>query len=292
MMSLSALVLGSTGMLGRTVFRALSARADWKVTGTQRFDSSAPNYVNAAHPVESWISLIQRYDYIVNCIGILKQDVNETDAASMRKAISVNSLFPNYLAEAAASAGARVIHMSTDGVFSGASKIPYVETDPTDCADLYAKTKALGECMADNVVNIRCSIVGRDPLRQKGLIEWLLNAPEGSELPGFDDQIWAGVTTVQFAALCRGILELGHFDQIRAVSGVYHFAPNPPISKYELLCAIQRAAKKDIKIKRTRSGFPTTRVLSTRFTELTAIYQGTCSWPEAIHQIIEETELN
>ena len=105
-------------------------------------------------PPERWAGLFSRrhYDYAINCIGVLKSAVDENDTASMCRAIAVNALFPHLLAEVAKDT--RVIHMSTDGVFSGFSPRAYLETDPTDCPDGYGKTKALGECRARNVLNI------------------------------------------------------------------------------------------------------------------------------------------
>jgi dTDP-4-dehydrorhamnose reductase len=276
-------------MLGSAVLRALSVRRDWAVSGTQSRAPSSPNHLNAADPPDTWAHLIRDFDYVINCIGVLKESVNETDPAAIRKAITVNALFPHFLAEVAHSAGARVIHISTDGVFSGASATPYVETHPTDCSDVYGKTKALGECPAWNVLNIRCSIVGRDPVRHRGLIEKVLNAPEGAEVMGFDDQIWNGVTTVQFGALCRRILESEVFDRIREVSGIHHFAPNDQISKYELLCIIQQVSRKAVKIRRTKSNLPASaRVLISHFAELSGLYPGGHTWPELIHRAIEE----
>lgn len=289
MSSLSVAVLGSTGMLGRAVARALSVRKDWVVTGTQSRAPSSPNHLNAADPPDAWAHLIRGYNYVINCIGLVKSAIHEDDPAAIWKAITVNALFPHALAEVARSGGARVIHMSTDGVFSGASAKPYVETDPTDCPDAYGKTKALGECPAWDVLNIRCSIIGRDPVRHKGLIERVLNAPEGAEIPGFADQIWNGVTTVQFGALCRRILESGAFDKIRTVSGVHHFAPNPQISRYELLCTIQEVSEKVVRIRRTKSDSPaSTRVLSSHFAELSALYPYGHTWPELVHYAINE----
>ena len=283
--TLTALVLGANGMLGHAVLRALHGCSGWIVEGTQVEDPAAPLHLDAQDPPERWTPLFssRHYDYAVNCIGILKPAVDEIDSASMRRAITVNALFPHRLAEVAAGAGTRVIHISTDGVFSGGSSRRLVETDPTDCPDPYGKTKVLGECRARNVINIRCSIIGRDPVWHKGLIERVLCSPPGAELPGFEDQAWNGVTTGQFAALCRRLMESGAFDRIRAVSPIHHFCPNPAITKYDLLRRIQQASGQDVTIRRARSGAPEgSRLLASRFEELGRLYPCRTSWDEAL----------
>jgi dTDP-4-dehydrorhamnose reductase len=272
--SRNILVLGASGMLGSAVRQALGPCA-----GTQSEDPHADGYLNVLDmPRERWLS--RRYDYIINCIGILKPAVKERDAASLDRAIRVNALFPHELASAAPDA--RIIHISTDGVFSGCLGRPYVESDPTDGTDAYGKTKALGECPAPNVLNIRCSIIGRDPLGGKGLIEWVLRARDGEELTGFEDQLWNGVTTRQFGELCRSIIESGTFDRIRQESGVHHFCPNSAISKYDLLCLIREPAGRNVVIRRGRSGAPSSRILGSIYSQLRSVYPGGGTWESVI----------
>jgi dTDP-4-dehydrorhamnose reductase len=268
------LVLGASGMLGSAVRRELAP-----CDGTQSEDPRAPGYLNVLEtPPAAWLT--RQYDYIVNCIGILKPAVQEHDAISLQRAIRINALFPHELAATAPQS--RIIHISTDGVFSGALDRPYLESDPTDCPDAYGKTKALGECPASNVLNIRCSIIGRDPQFGKGLLEWVLRSRDGDELPGFEDQLWNGVTTRQFGELCHGIVQSGQFDGIRGESGVHHFCPNPALSKYDLLCIIRDAAKRNITIRRARSAAPGSRILGSIHSQLRALYPGGRSWDSVI----------
>jgi dTDP-4-dehydrorhamnose reductase len=207
----------------------------------------------------------------------------------MCKAITTNALFPQRLAAVAAATECRVIHMSTDAVFSGRSEKPYVETDATDPLDAYGKTKVLGESHAANVLNIRCSIIGRDPLRRKGLVEWVLGAPDGAELPGYDDHRWNGVSTIQFATVCRRILETGTFSRIRSTSAVYHFCPNPVITKFDLLCLIKQVSEKNVVIRRTVSAKAAgSRVLATCYGDL-ALLHPSMDWSPVIRQAIAGT---
>jgi dTDP-4-dehydrorhamnose reductase len=237
-------------------------------------------------PREHWAAILRRraYDYIVNCIGILKPAVKEQDAKTLCRAIRVNALFPHELA--AMASDSCILHVSTDGVFSGTLGRPYVETDPTDCPDAYGKTKALGECPAANVINIRCSLIGRDPAGGKGLIEWVLRSPDGAELTGFDDQHWNGVTTRQFAQLCRRIIESGSFDQVRHESGLHHFCPNPNTTKYELLCRIRETAGRNIVIRRGRSGAARARILGSIYSSLRGMYADSPSWDTVIRDAL------
>lgn len=281
------LVLGSKGMLGHCVLKMLSDMQGWQVHGTQSRDRSAPHYLNALDPIESWQPLVSNYHYIVNCIGVLKTDIVETDRDSAERALRVNGHFPNLLAQAANQS--RIIHVSTDGVFSGRSNKPYQESDPLDCTDVYGKTKAVGECQASNFLSVRCSLVGRDPEKHRGLIEKVLTAPEGSEIPGFDDQHWSGVTTQQFAALCRAMLAGHGFEQVRSVGPVHHFSPNPVTTKYELLLTTAQVSGRDVRIRRTQAGSgAASRVITSSFRALNRFYVGVAAWKELIQDAIAE----
>jgi dTDP-4-dehydrorhamnose reductase len=282
------LVLGASGMLGRAVFHVLRERTGWNITGTQNNDPNAPGYMDLFEmPEERWRAVIQQqpHDYIVNCIGILKPAVNEKDPKSLRRAILVNAAFPHQLAEIVPTV--RIVHMSTDGVFSGGSSRPYLETDPTDCPDAYGKSKALGECPGSNVLNIRCSIIGRDPVGHKGLIEWVLGRPAGSEIPGFENQMWNGVTTTQFGRLCRNIFESGSFNQIRATSHIHHFCPNPPITKYALLDMICTTTGSKVRIGKA-SGPGNGSVLGTIFNELGRLHSNCPDWLPVLREALAE----
>ncbi len=287
-MSARVLVLGASGMLGRAVVGVLRSHPEWTVNGTQNGDPTAPGYFELAAGYDAWSAWLRARpcEYLVNCIGMLKPAAD----ANVREAILINALFPHQLAEIAAGQGSRILHMSTDGVFSGAAGRPYVEDDPTDCPDPYGKSKALGECAAPNVLNIRCSIIGRNPTVRKGLLEWLLGQPDGAEVPGFEDQLWNGVTTIQYGKLCRALLASGEFDRVRAVSPVHHFCPNPAVSKYELLRLAAEASGHNISVRRALSGAPGSRVLGTRYGELRKYYPDSRDWISVLRESITDFE--
>jgi dTDP-4-dehydrorhamnose reductase len=244
-------------MLGQAVSRGLDA-AGMPVVRMQRADPAGPNYLDAECPnaeaqLDTLLSRMQPR-YVINCAGVLKSEIDRGGSAALLRAIRVNAVFPHLLAQAAARSGACVIHMSTDGVFSGTAGRPYVESDVTDAADHYGRTKALGEVESAGVLNVRCSIVGRDPLHSRGLLEWLLRAPDGSELAGYADQRWNGVTTNQFAALCAAMIGTDCFEQIRRESPVIHFCPNPAITKYDLLNLWREVTGKAVTLRAAISG--------------------------------------
>lgn len=286
------LILGAHGMLGRTVFEWF-ARRGWNVAGTHFRDPGSSGYLDATLDPREWSSILvsSRCDYAINCVGILKNAVCEHDAESVNKAIQVNALFPYSLARVAALQDARVIHISTDGVFAESGSRPYSESDPPDCRDHYGRSKALGECPAPNVLNIRCSLAGRDPVNGKGLLEWLLRQPEDSEVPGFRDQLWNGVTTLQLAQLAEAIIDQpGRFESARGLSAVHHFCPNPAITKYDLLCAWQRVTGKRLTIRPAESGSPG-RLLATIYSALPALYRAPGGWDEILGELLLKDEL-
>jgi dTDP-4-dehydrorhamnose reductase len=231
----------------------------------------------------------RRYQFAINCIGVLSSAITDPDWRSVERAIRVNALFPHQLAATAMEYGCRVINISTDGVFSGSSTEDYTESSPVDCRDTYGRTKALGECAAENVINIRCSIIGRDWIGGKGIIEWFLRTPPGSAITGFCDYVWTGITTFQFAELCRRIIEAGAFERLRAESSVYHFAPNRAISKYELLVMLSEITGRHLQIQRGSSaGGPMRRVLANRSEAIPRLYKTRENWPDVLREALQE----
>ena len=282
------LVLGSQGMLGQAISRFLASRGR-QVTGTQFADPNARWYLDAAAGPRTWAPLFAdaKCDYVINCIGVLKHAIEGSKPGAIELAIRVNALFPYEVARVAASGGARVVHISTDGVFAGGRAEPYRESEPPDCHDYYGRTKALGECPAANVLNIRCSIVGLDTVEHKGLLEWFLHQPEGGEVKGFRDQFWNGVTTVQLARLCDAIIERGAFDSLRGASYVHHFCPNPVITKYDLLCAWREVTGRRLIVRAAESGAPAgSRVLASQYDCLPAPDPVRGGWAQILSELL------
>lgn len=259
------LVLGATGMLGHMVQKVLSQEKGWEVEGVSSVEFDA----------EGEIQLGAKYDYVINCIGVLAGGDEDT----MHK---INADFPHRLAKATS---AKIIHMSTDGVFSGNSG-PYDEDSLPDAADAYGKSKLEGEVDTPNVINIRTSIIGTSPYKKKGLLEWFLAQPDGATVKGYTNHIWNGVTTLQFAQLCEKIIRNDRFEDLRAESSVFHFAPNEPVTKYELLELFKKVWHKDVNVERSEDPRGSVqRVLKTKYSGLKELFPHGVKMGEAVEEL-------
>lgn len=283
------LVLGSTGMLGHMVLKVLSEDEKLDVLGTHIDNPQDPFYFR----IEQGINKLERMfehtgeiHYTINCIGITANKIRLEHPNSVINAIRVNSIFPYELAELAQQQNMRVIHMSTDGVFGNIHEHCFEDT-PTDCLDTYGKTKNLGEVFCDNVINIRCSILGPSPYLQEGLYEWFMSQSEGSEVPGFTNHHWNGVTTLQFGMLCRSIIKNEWFDKLKNISSVFHFVPNKAVTKYELLSLLRHALNKNVTISPVEGREEVKRLLSSRYDILDMLCGHNTPMKDAVQQLID-----
>lgn len=181
-----------------------------------------------------------RPDVVVNCVGIVKQLDAAHDAIP---SITVNALFPHRLAAVCAQVDARLIHLSTDCVFSGSTG-NYSETDQPDATDLYGLSKLLGEAKGANCLTVRTSMIGRELEGAHGLLEWFLSnvSNSGGSVRGFRHAIFSGFTTQALAEVIALIVS-DHPE----LNGLRHVSAEP-INKFELLSLINHAYKLDIKI--------------------------------------------
>jgi dTDP-4-dehydrorhamnose reductase len=169
-------------------------------------------------------------DVVIDCIGIVKQRAAAKDPVA---AIRINALFPHLLADACAAAGARLVHISTDCVFSG-RRGGYLESDIPDAEDLYGRSKLLGEVDVPHAITVRTSMIGRELSGHYGLVDWFLSQ-HGGRVSGYTRAIFSGFTTI---ALSRLILEI--VDRWPHLSGLYHVSADP-ISKHDLLFLLNDA---------------------------------------------------
>jgi len=178
-----------------------------------------------------------RPDVVVTCIGVVKQRAEASDPIV---ALTVNSLFPHRVATLCAASGARLIHISTDCVFSGA-RGDYTEEDRPDATDLYGRTKHLGEVSGPGCVTLRTSIIGRELASSQGLVEWFLG--QSGTIPGYTNAVFSGLTT---AELSRVILRVA--ERSAGLTGVYHVA-GERITKHDLLVRLNRALGRGLRIE-------------------------------------------
>lgn len=245
---MKVLILGATGMLGSAIFRLLSDSGGLDVAATVRSDASRRAFSEslqagliAGVDVENQDSMTRlmaevRPDVVVNCIGLVKQ---LADADDPLLALPINAMLPHRLAQLTKLAGARLIHVSTDCVFSG-TKGGYLETDVSDATDLYGKSKYIGEVAYSHTITLRTSIIGHQLFGNHSLINWFLE--QTGPVSGYTKAIFSGLPTVELARVIRD-----YVMPSPELCGLYHVAAEP-ISKYDLLKLVAEIYGKDIVI--------------------------------------------
>jgi dTDP-4-dehydrorhamnose reductase len=217
----------------------------------------------------------ERPGYIVNCIGVIKQ--REASKAAV-PSIALNSLLPHKLAEWAGGWGGRVIHFSTDCVFSGRDG-GYTEASPSDAGDLYGKSKYLGEVAGKNALTLRTSIIGRELANFRSLLEWFLSQ-NGKSVRGFKRVIYSGVTTNYMADLvCRIV------SAHPTLSGLYQVT-GPAISKHDLLCMLRDAFRLNIEIVPDESEVSDRSMVGDAFLRATGYRPP--DWPGLVAQLADD----
>jgi dTDP-4-dehydrorhamnose reductase len=242
------LILGASGMLGHTLFNVLKESSMINVFGTVRdinvkrhFPAPFRASLISGVDVENSDSLLDvfktvRPNVVINCVGLVKQ---LSEAGNPLRAIPINSLLPHRLANISAATGARLIHISTDCVFSGSTGM-YLEENQPDATDLYGQSKRWGELDYSHCVTLRTSIIGRELGRTTGLVEWFLS--QEKKCDGYTESIFSGLPT---AELSKVILD--YVITNPSLRGLYHIS-STPISKYDLLRLIADRFEKNIVI--------------------------------------------
>lgn len=277
------LVLGASGMLGNAMVRVLTENPDWQVYGTIRSEGSKRFFhadiaarLLSGIDVEQSDSLMQAFisirpDVVINCVGLIKQ---LADADDPLQAITINALLPHRLARLSELSGARLVHMSTDCIFSG-DKGGYQESDRSDAKDLYGRSKYLGELACSHTITLRTSIIGHELQSAHGLVNWFLSQQERCN--GYTRAIFSGLPTVVLAQIVRDVV-IPRAD----LSGVYHVAAQP-ISKFELLKLIAEVYGKSIEV------MPDDRLVVDRSLNADRFRMATGyaapAWPELIHDM-------
>jgi len=242
------LVLGASGMIGSTTFRVLSERHDWVVYGSVRsetakqfFPAQLAERLLANVDVANYDALVGvfariRPEVVINCVGATK---HKTDGNDPLMAVPLNTLLPHRLARLCDAVNARLVHVSTDCVFSG-KQGHYTEQDLPDTDDVYGRSKALGEVDYPNAITLRTSTIGHELQSSYGLLDWFLSQ-QGS-CKGFKRAIFSGLSSMEFARVIRDIV----IPQ-PSLHGLYHVA-GPAIAKYDLLKLIAEVYGKSIEI--------------------------------------------
>ena len=270
MSSKKVLVLGANGMLGKMVSLQLKTNEDINVYVTSRnrnkFIEKNFNDRHIIYQVDSdyknkLINLLResedKFDYIVNCIGVIKPKIDETDKHSVQNTILINSYLPNEIQKIASQEDIQFLQIGTDCVFSG-DKGNYLETSFMDAEDLYGKTKIIGEIESTNKFLIRSSIIGPESGKGFSLMNWFLKNTN-PEVSGYSDHLWNGVTTLNFSKVIEGIIV--NNKKYSKIS--QHLVPKNTISKANLLEELKVNFDKDIIINQTKSEQEVNRTLLT-----------------------------
>jgi len=265
------LVLGSTGMLGSAVANHFLNLNGYETHVTHRRDLKLNKNSIFFNACEDSFNLLPKVDYIINCIGIIKPFIVQ-DAY---KSIYLNSLFPRKLANYCSSNRTKLIHVSTDCVYSG-KKGGYTEADVHDCLDFYGKSKSLGE--PENCMVLRTSIIGEEIHKNASLVAWAISQG-GLTVDGYSNHFWNGLTTKQYAKCCESIINNSLY-----INGLRHVHSPAVVSKRDMLRMISDAFNLNLNIVDYETMDPCDRSLASNF-ELSNILD----IPVIEHQIKEMT---
>ena len=285
------LILGGSGMLGHKLW--INLRQNHEVWVTVR-QTSSPFPVRPEFPVQyirtdvdaSNFDQVTRAlasiqpDLVINCIGLIKQMGHL--ARDPVLSISINALLPHRISLICRAAKIRMIHISTDCVFSG-KKGNYLESDQSDAEDLYGRSKFLGEvAYPPHSITLRTSIIGRELQTRLGLIEWFLSQKDKAPIRGYKRAIFTGFTTDELSRVIMNYV-IPHTE----LTGLYHVSSDP-INKYDLLQIANQAFGRTINIL-PEEDFSMDRSLdSTRFRQATG-YQPP-SWADMIQEMAQDAQ--
>lgn len=244
------LILGSEGMLGREILYQLSRTKKYQIYATCRgisykdkvnlelFTPVTDTNIETSSEIISILDKIKP-DYIINCIGVIKQHGSNI---SEHKYFFLNSSLPRIIESWCNLNKKKLIHFSTDCVFDGA-KGDYAPKDIPNALDIYGLSKYLGEVMGKNSLTVRTSIIGFERDSNKGLLSWFLSNPEKTIVNGYSNVLYSGLTTSYLASIVQShLLESNH-------SGLLQLG-GPKISKYELLLLINDIFDSKILVKK------------------------------------------
>lgn len=251
------LIIGSKGMAGHMIKNYLESRNKYEVYSTFRkkeneilnekeFDLDAFN----TEKLREILNTVKP-DFVINCIGILNQFAEENPDI----AIYVNGYFPHFLDRLSKEYGYKLIHITTDCVFSG-KKGNYTENDFRDADSYYGRSKAIGEVNNNRTLTFRTSIIGPDINENGiGLFNWFIK--QSGEINGYSNVFWSGVTTLELAKAIEASFE-------QNISGIYHLTNNEKTSKYDLLKLFAKYTGKEIKINKYEDYYSDKTLIDTR----------------------------
>lgn len=247
------LVFGSTGMVGHIITLYLSELKKYNILNTSRSKLNNDTILLDVQDHQKVENLIHttKPNIIINCVGVLiKESAQRPD-----KAVYLNSYFPHFLEWIGQQQNIKIVHLSTDCVFSG-KKGGYCETDCKDGSGFYAESKALGEINNSKDLTIRTSFVGPElKMHGSGLFNWFIM--QNNAISGYSDVYWTGFTTLEIAKAVDLLIN-------QNLKGLYHLVPQEKISKYHLLELMKKIFNKQIDIKEDHSTKSDKSLINTR----------------------------
>ena len=277
------LILGADGMIGHKIAQSLE---DFELILASRksISSKSIGIIKGEMVLHNLItdsldSLLDNItpDVIINCVGITTRRGVEENIAHTRL---LNSGLPYKLNSWVNSNSRKLIHFSTDCVFSG-SKGNYQDYDLPDAEDLYGTTKAAGEVDGSNTLTIRCSMIGRELYNFTELFEWLIKN-KNKKIEGYSKVLYSGITTVRMGKILNQILKKN-----LNLSGIYNIS-STPISKFDLLVKLSNAFNLNVEVKQNINNKSNKVLISEKFTEITGIYPP--NWDDLIPEFKEDCE--
>ena len=283
-MKKKVLILGATGMLGHVMLKQLSLHPNLEVYATVRSSKNLHKWfpqilikkiINDVDvsKTDKVISLIASLapDFVINCIGVTRQTQIADDYLS---AININACLPHHLSSICKIANARLIHISSDGVFDG-SKGMYSEQDKICAVDFYGMTKFLGEISDSHCLTLRISIIGHELEGHYRFVEWFLS--QNGKVKGYKRAIYSGFPTVELAKII-----IDYVLPNENLTGIYHVS-SEPISKFDLLHLIANRYAKKIEIQPFGEPVIDRSLDSSAFRSFTGYTPP--SWPELVDKM-------
>jgi dTDP-4-dehydrorhamnose reductase len=256
-------VLGSSGLLGYGLTKFLSNQG-FQVTEFNRQGISvlpggqAESIDVISFNSDSFLHNLGEAKWIINCIGMIKHRIKSEDENSLAQTRIVNSNFPKILGKLAAQNDLRVIQIGTDCVYTGISG-NYDESSFKDANDIYGISKIEGEADLQSTLLLRSSFIGRELETKIEFLEWVLSHERLSQVSGFSNHLWNGLTVLQIGRVIAGIIISDN-----PLTGVQHLIPQDSVSKFELAGLISsRFRRNDLVINRVTAPIAIDRRLDT-----------------------------
>ena len=276
------LILGIDGMIGHKIAQLLEQENNLfgttrKTIGPKKLGLKTSNLIKKDFDKNQSLGFLDNLnpDIIINCIGITTRRINNDNISNLE---FINSRLPHYLNEWTEKNDKRLIHFSTDCVYSGKSGM-YTESDNPDAIDLYGKSKAIGEINNTKALTIRTSLIGREVYNHTELFEWLYKNKSG-KVYGYENVYYSGLTTNRMSKILEKIIN--YYPDLQ---GVFNIS-SKPITKYSLLKLINRHFKFEIQVKKDLKIKSNKVLISKKITEITDIEIPT--WEDLILEFKED----